>query len=76
MLTMAKKKTKPEEQAQSEPEQVTNPSMSFRPSQAMRTAIESLAAKERRRPAQMIYLLLEDLLISRGLLPPLEESPE
>lgn len=58
-LVMAKKTKKTQE-----------PPVSIRPSDALREVLLKLARDERRPPAQMARILIEDALIARGLWPP------
>lgn len=54
------------------PEDPVNRTMGFRATPELRAVIEALARKERRRPASLLQILVEDALTARGLWPPPE----
>ncbi len=66
MLAMAKRKKIDRDGAN---DRHANRMLGVRPSAEMREVIETLAAKERRKPTSMALLLIEDALIARGLWP-------
>lgn len=66
---MAKKT--PTDAAASTPDRHKNVIMSFRPETSLRDAIQSIADAERRSLSQVVEILVEEALRSRGKWPPI-----
>jgi len=64
MPVMARKK--PNKPGEPKADRHANRLISYRPPQAVRSAIERLAARERRTTTQMLNILVEDALAARG----------
>ncbi len=65
MSSVAKKTSaKPEEQP--EPDPVPNPVLGFRVTPRLHADIKRVAGKERRKIAQLLFLLVEEAMVARG----------